>query len=103
MSDPEKHQWYTNKELFERLGDLRDDFSELRSEMRATRSIIKQYNGLREELGVFKNEHNELKEIVQTIINEESGKNSVLENLRNWGGWVFGLITLLILIYNQIL
>lgn len=99
MSD---NEWYSNKQLFERLGELRDDFVNLRVEMQETRSLIKQYNGLREEIVLVKQENLEIKEQLQAMLNKQSGKQNTTETIRNWGGWIFGLITLLILIYNQV-
>ena len=80
-------QWYTNKELFEQINALR-------YEMQETRNIIKKYNGLREELGKIKEEVEEMKARTE-------GKLSVLEAIRNWGGWLFALITLIILLKNN--
>ncbi|WP_029265671.1 hypothetical protein [Virgibacillus alimentarius] len=87
-------QWYSNKELFEQLNAMQGDFRDLRAEMKETRNIIKKYNGLREELGAVKEQVNEMKAMTQ-------GKQSVGESIRNWGGWIFALITLIILLMNQ--
>lgn len=100
MSD--ENQWYTNKELFERLGGLKDELSELRSEMKETRALIKNYNGLREEIARIKTDNEVLKEQVNTIITKDAEEKSTLDNVRNWAGWIFGLITLVVLLYNQI-
>lgn len=88
-------QWYTNKDLFEQIFAIQSDFRDLRSEMRETRNVIKKYNGLREELGTLKEEVDEIKAI-------QKGKNSVGEAIRNWGGWLFALITLLVLLSKYI-
>lgn len=100
MSD--ENQWYTNKELFERLGGLKDELLELRSEMKETRALIKNYNGLREEIARLKTNNEVLKEQVNTIVNREAEQKNVMESVRNWAGWIFGLITLIVLLYNQI-
>lgn len=83
MSD----QWYSNKELFEQINALR-------YEMQETRNLIKQYNGLREKI-------DEVEDRVERIEAKTAGKNAVLETIRNWGGWLFSLITLLVLLWNQ--
>lgn len=98
----ESNQWYTNKELFERLGDLKDDVSELRTEMKETRALIKSYNGLREEIEKMREENEDIKTQVQVMISKELSKNHTLDEVRNWAGWLFGLITLLVLLYRQI-
>ena len=87
-------QWYTNKELFEQLNAMQQDFTSLRHEMKETRNIIKRYNGLREELGG-------LKEKVEKMQAIQQGKNKVGEAIRDWGGWLFAGITLVVLLINQ--
>jgi hypothetical protein len=88
-------QWYSNKELFEQMLSMKEDIQSLRTEMRETREIIRRYNGLREEL--YK-----VKDKVEDIEARSQGKNAVLEAIRNWGGWLFALITLIVLLINQI-
>lgn len=85
MSDHEK-QWYSNKDLFEQIFALQ-------IEMRDTRSIIKRYNGLYEKV-------HEVSEQVNRIERTEQGKNKVLNSIRQWGGWIFGLVTLIVLLYT---
>lgn len=99
--DEDRHQWYSNKEIYEELTNISKDFITLRGEMKETRILIKQYNGLREEIEKVSKEHAVTNEKVRTILNVQAGRNGVWENLRNWGGWIFGLLTLIILIYNQ--
>ncbi len=84
---------YTNKELHKLIMNISRDFTELRTEMKQTRETIRKYNGLREEIGKLQR---------KIIIMEASGagKSSTLEIIRNWGGWFFALITLIILLYN---
>lgn len=99
----DENPWYTNKELFEKLNSLSEDFIELRGELRETKSLIKQYNGLREEIERIDKGSEVMKEQISTIVNREKGKHSVWETLRDWGGWIFGFITLLVLLYNQMI
>lgn len=86
MSDKENSQWYSNKDLFELINALQ-------AEMRETRAIIKRYNGLYEKLDIVRKK-------VDKIESEQAGRNEFKEAIRHWGGWLFGLITLIILIYN---
>ena len=88
-------QWYTNKELFEQLNAMQKDFHDLRSEMRETRNVIKKYNGLREEMGIVKEKLNRMEAKAQ-------GRLSVGEAIRQWGGWLFALITLAVLLANNL-
>jgi len=83
----EREQWYTNKELFEQINALR-------MEMQETRNVIRKYNGLREEIGIMKEKITKMEAMQQ-------GKSKVGEAIRNWGGWLFAFITLVVLLINQ--
>lgn len=93
MSDNE--QWYTNKELYEQLNAMQGDFKDLRFEMRETRNTIKKYNGLREELGNVQKELRDMK-------SKSAGRKSVGDGIQKWGGWIFGLISIIVLISTLI-
>lgn len=82
-----EEQWYSNKDLFEQINELKE-------EMRETRTLIKQYNGIREKVDLVANDVNTLKAL-------NTGRAKVLSAIREWGGWVFALITLLILLKNN--
>ena len=81
MSEP---QWYTNKDLFELI-------SELQKDMRETRTTIKKYNGLYSKLA-------EVKTTVDDMQAQQKGRQSVGSAIRNWGGWIFGLASFLVLL-----
>ncbi|KRG15624.1 hypothetical protein ACA30_05930 [Virgibacillus soli] len=83
------NQWYTNKDLFILINDLQ-------KEMQETRAAIKKYNNLYSKVGQVKEELDEIKAM-------QKGKKSSSEAIRNWGGWLFALITLLILISKTFL
>ena len=42
--------WYDNKDIYEMLQEVRQDMSALREEMAATRTLIRDYNSLRQKL-----------------------------------------------------
>lgn len=42
--------WYDNKQLYEMLQTVKQDISEMRKEMAETRTLIRDYNGLREKI-----------------------------------------------------
>lgn len=86
MPDKDNSQWYSNKDLFELINGLQ-------AEMRETRAIIKRYNGLYEKL-------DNVKKKVDRIESEQQGRNEIKEAIRQWSGWIFGLVTLIILIYT---
>lgn len=92
---PEQEQWYSNKDLFEQI-------NELKYEMKETRNLIKQYNGLREKLGDVQEKVKKVEGKVDKIEAESSGKNKVFEGIRKWGGWICTLISLAILIFATI-
>ena len=77
-------QWYTNKDLFELINALQID-------MKETRATIKKYNGLYTKLG-------DLKTTVDDMQAQQKGRNSVGTAIRNWGGWIFGLTSFLVLL-----
>jgi len=87
---PDK-QWYSNKDLFEEI-------IELKSDMKETRSMIRKYNGLYDKVAEVKKDTNTVKKDVDNIISMQQGKNSVGTAIRNWGGWIFGLASFLVLL-----
>lgn len=100
-SEEMRQEWYTNKELFERLGDLKDDFAELRSEMKETRALIKNYNGLREEIAQMREENESLKEQFQIILAKNDEKKTVIQAFRDWGGWIVAVGGFMVLLYDH--
>ena len=98
----ENNQWYTNKDLFESIGALKEDFSDLRGEMKETRIILQRYNGLSEDIARIREENASTMIILNDLVSKSSGKNAVLDGIRKWGGWVVAIITMFILIFNQI-
>lgn len=87
---PDK-QWYSNKDLFELIVDLKADMQE-------TRSTIKKYNGLYRKVAEVKEKVTEVKEEVDHIQSTQKGRQSVGAAIRNWGGWIFGLASFLVLV-----
>lgn len=73
----DEEQWYTNRDLFEMM-------QQLRSELAETRSLVRQYNGLRETVyGVAKR--------VTALEEQAKGRASVAEGILKWGGWALGI------------
>ena len=70
-------QWYSNKEIFEMV-------QELRGELRETREVVKKYNGIREDLNWC----------VLRLQNDSTTKEvryTLIEGFREWGGWAVAL------------
>lgn len=84
-------QWYTNKELFEQIIEMQTEFRDLRSEMRETRTMIRQYNGLREKVDAVERK-------VDDMQAQEEGRNAFGKAIREWGGWLIALISLILLL-----
>lgn len=84
----EHGNWYSNKELFELISELKDDLKE-------TRHIIKQYNGLREKI-------EEVQDKVKHIETLTEARSGFGQSVRDWGGWIFGFVTLLVLLSQYI-
>lgn len=76
-------QWYSNKDLFEQINALS-------AEMRETRTMIRQYNGLRDDLA-------NVEKRITTIEQQAKGRHSVGKAVREWGGW---LIAVLAFVFN---
>jgi hypothetical protein len=47
MVEERREQWYGNKEIYDMLMGLKEEISEVRFEMRETKILIRDYNGLR--------------------------------------------------------
>jgi len=90
----EDNQWYTNKELFEQVNALK-------FELRETTSIIKKYNGLREDMVNMRNDIKNVKADVNRIKATSTSKKTISDSVRNWltftislGGWIVAIIAL---------
>lgn len=98
----EGKEWYSNKELFERISKLSDSLTE-------TNNNIKKYNGLREKIDTVDEKVNATDQVVSTIEKKvdhiemmTEAKSGFGQSIRDWGGWVFGLVTLLVLLSQYI-
>ena len=87
---PDK-QWYSNKDLFEEIMDLKSD-------MKETRAMIRKYNGLYDKVADVKKDTTNVRKEVDNIISVQQGKHSVGNAIKSWGGWVFGLASFIVLI-----
>lgn len=100
--------WYSNKDIYERLQDLKDMFlrevPELRSEMRNTKETIKKYNGLYAEIKDMKEDvssiHLEIGDIRKTIDVKEECKSDVKKDKQWILTWIISLASILIAIFK---
>lgn len=87
--DQQGTRFYSNREIYEMLLDLRTEVIPLREEMRHTTESIRKYNGLRDRLDATERK---LAEHLMT----GAGQASVARGIREWGGWIVAIISLLI-------
>lgn len=88
----EKQNWYSNKELFEMMEELKGDMTDLRLEMKETKTLIRDYNGLR-------------KDVIETdkkISKLESKVKTHTSNRREYIGYIIAAISILFLILNYV-
>lgn len=82
-----QEQWYSNKDLYEMFVGLRDEMSALRVDLRETQQLVKQYNGLRQQIHA-------LEARLLAIEQQRLGRAAVADSIIRWGGWFFALGTL---------
>jgi hypothetical protein len=83
-----KDQWYTNKELFEQIQDLKGQIISLTAGLQETNKLIKEYNGLRLRIDNCEQRFSEI-----------FGRGVGAKNMY---GWVIAGISLLLLIISNI-
>lgn len=91
----EKEQWYSNKDLFEKIQKLSDELQE-------TRQLVIKYNGLVEKLYRVEEKTEENTREVKNLADEVSkmeytikGRSSAFEKVRNWTPWLITIASVL--------
>ena len=79
-------EWYSNKELFEMFQDLKE-------ELAITREAVKRYNNIRTDL-------NAVMQRLTAIEERAIGRYSAGKAIREWGGWLVGILSLLFALYK---
>jgi len=79
-------EWYSNKELFEM-------FQGLKEELKITRDAVKKYNNIRNNL-------NDVMERLAAIEQRAIGRYGVGKAIREWGGWIVGVLSFLFALYK---
>lgn len=85
MTDKERQEWYSNKELYEMMVDLSKGLEKTNAELAKTQVMIREYNGLRERLNVC-----------EQHIAEFTGKSTGGQAM--WGYVIGGIGLLMVLI-----
>jgi len=88
----EQKQWYSNKDLLEMLNELKEDISELRLEMKETKTLIRDYNNLRENVNKANRKIVELEKMIITNT----------DNRKEYIGYIVAAISTLFLILNYV-
>lgn len=88
MNEQKQEQWYTNKDLLQMQQELREELIELRTELRNTTEAVRRYNGLRERI-------DDTARRLDAHLLTGVGKADVARGIREWGGWIVGLIGVL--------
>lgn len=81
-----KEQWFSNKDLFLMV-------QELRGELKETREIVKKYNGIRSDMNWC------VEQLQKHKITKDTRYN-LLSAVREWGGWIVALGILLVKIFG---
>ncbi len=79
-----KGQWFTNKELFLLIQNLQHQMEELNTEMRETRTLIRDYNGLRQKI-------NDCETLLYESLGHKTGGKDVWGYITGAFGVLFGL------------
>ena len=79
-------EWYSNKELFEMFQDLKE-------ELAITREAVKRYNNIRTDL-------NAVMQRLTAIEERAIGRYGIGKAVREWGGWLVGLLGFLFALYK---
>lgn len=82
----EKEQWYSNKDLYEMVRDLRE-------EVQTMIRVAKEYNSLRETL-------NDCIRRITAIEERALGRYSAGKAVREWGGWIVAILAFLYTLYK---
>lgn len=82
----EKEQWYSNKDLYEMVRDLRE-------EVQTMIRVAKEYNGLRETL-------NDCIRRITAIEERALGRHGAGKAVREWGGWIVAILAFLYTLYK---
>ena len=101
--DERRKEWYSNQQLFEMIVSLKDTFAveagELKDELRNAITAVRKYNCLQEKLTKTTEMTLWCYETLKAKESETTGKTNLTTSFREWGAWLFKLVTTLIAIY----
>lgn len=88
----DKNQWYSNKDLFEMIAEFKKEVETLRLEMNETKTLIRDYNGLRDTINRVENK----------VIDLESKHNAKYTSKKEYIGYIFAIISIIFTLYNYL-
>lgn len=83
-------EWYNNKELFEMIDGFKKEVTDLRLEMKETKTLIRDYNGLRKNINKNNKKVGELERKIETHT----------DNRKEYMGYILAIISTLFLLLN---
>ena len=89
---------FSIKEVIMMIQEEKEARLELTKELELTRQYIQRYNGLREEINIHAGQIKDLQDARISLEQKAEGRYSVGQAIRDWGGWIFGLIATGVLI-----
>jgi tetrahydromethanopterin S-methyltransferase subunit G len=84
LTEQEKQDWYSGKEIAKMFAAMAEDISDLRLEMRETKTLIRDYNGLRKRL-------DKCEERLDKTEGKDCGEDSTAHFFWEKAGYIFGL------------
>lgn len=81
MTEDKRTEWYSNRELYDQIGDLRNTLSE-------AMILMRQYNGLREETNRIMIRMNNFERQFGEHCQYHDNRTDFVNGLRIWGGWI---------------
>lgn len=95
----EEHEWYSNKELFEKMSGMTETMQNFQLELIKTQNMMKEYNGLREKVDADRTETAKIREDIdllklnmKDLQTNAKARNKVWIGIREWIAWVIGIL-----------
>ncbi len=99
IGEERRDQWYSNRDIYEMVQALRVDLQQ-------TRTDLKQYNNLREQLADVQLGQKAVvdncklrSQLIDGHLQEQKGKHAVGEGIVKWSGWAVTLVMALANLY----
>lgn len=94
IESKKNNEWYSNKDLYEMI-------NELRNELKETIIYVKKYNNLRESLNDGLERIYDLEKWKVSFEKSQETKEVILKNIKNWTPWIIAGIAILYMALNE--